>query len=97
MLVAGVRLRFSATDCRKPIADAENGFLLFVAIPLSLSVRSSGLAKHGRKDQRRFFHIALGSLRECQAILVLEDLESTECWRTLDVLGAHLHRLIERM
>ena len=48
------------------------------------------------KDQKKFFHIALGSVRECQAILILQELEGTETWQTLDKLAAHLYRLIER-
>ena len=47
------------------------------------------------KDQKRFFNIAMGSLRECQAILILEGLEESEPWNKLDSLGAHLYRLIQ--
>ena len=57
---------------------------------------AEGRGKGTVKDQRRFFHIALSSLRECQAILILEELEETEAWKVLDRLGAHLYRLIER-
>ena len=57
---------------------------------------AEGRAKPTLKDQLRFFYISLGSLRECQAILQLEGLETTNEWAKLDILGAHLHRLIER-
>ena len=47
------------------------------------------------KDQIRFFHIAMGSLRECEGILTLADLTNTPIWLTLDCLGAHLYKLIK--
>ena len=57
---------------------------------------AEGRGKNTVKDQKRFFYIALGSLRECQAILILENLENTNIWNTLDKLGAHLYKLIQR-
>ena len=57
---------------------------------------AEGRGKPTVKDQKRFFNIALGSLRECQAILALENLQETEIWMLLDKLGVHLYRLIER-
>ncbi|RIL12435.1 MAG: hypothetical protein DCC75_00420 [Proteobacteria bacterium] len=51
--------------------------------------------RHGLKDQLRFFHIAMGSVRECQAILTLADLTQTPAWLTLDALAAHLYNLIK--
>ena len=47
------------------------------------------------KDQLRFFHIAMGSVRECQGILILAELENSAAWATLDSLAAHLFRLIK--
>lgn len=52
--------------------------------------------KNTRKEQLRFFHIALGSVRESQAAMILADLEGTPTWVALDQLGASLYRLIER-
>ena len=57
---------------------------------------AEGRGKPTVKDQKRFFSIALGSLRECQAILALENLQETEIWILLGKVGAHLYRLIER-
>ena len=57
---------------------------------------AEGRGKPSLKDQLRFFHIAMGSLRECQAVLILEGLTDSEAWCTLDHLGAHLYRLIQR-
>ena len=46
------------------------------------------------KDQLRFFHIAMGSVRECQAILMIAEMQATAAWNTLDSLAAHLFCLI---
>ena len=43
----------------------------------------------------KYFSIAFGSLRECQAVLILEELEATEAWKDLDRLGASLYKLIQ--
>ncbi|MEZ4753120.1 MAG: four helix bundle protein [Bdellovibrionota bacterium] len=56
---------------------------------------AEGRGKRTTKDQVRFFSIAMGSLRECQAILVLAGLENNPVWEKADYLGAHLHRLIQ--
>jgi four helix bundle protein len=57
---------------------------------------AEGRGKLTPKDQRRFFSIAMGSVRECQAILILELLEDSDEWQTLDRLAAHLYRLMQR-
>ena len=56
---------------------------------------AEGRGKSGIKDQARFFQIAFGSVRECQAILILANLESSEQWIKLDCLAAHLFNLIK--
>ena len=55
-----------------------------------------GRGRRTRKDQRRFYDIAFGSLRECQTLLRLEQLEETKAWQVLDKLGAHLYKLLQR-
>ena len=64
-----------------------------LSVPLNLS---EGRARPTRRDQLKFFHIALGSVRECQTLLELADLTQSPAWLTLDKLGASLYRLIER-
>ena len=62
-----------------------------LSIPLNLA---EGSAKPTRKDRRRFYYTALGSLREVQAIL---DLSGEEGYiQKADVLAAHLYRLCHR-
>ena len=47
-------------------------------------------------EQLRYFRIAMGSVREAQAILQLAELDGSEAWRQLDALGASLYKLIHR-
>ena len=56
---------------------------------------AEGSGRSGKKDQRRFYSIAFGSLRECQAIIDLELSENVEVADLADTLAAHLFRLIE--
>jgi len=62
-----------------------------LSIPLNLS---EGSAKPTSKDRRKFYYIALGSLREIQTLL---DLFGTkELIAQADCLAAHLYRLCKR-
>lgn len=55
---------------------------------------AEGSAKPTAADQRRFYAIALGSLRESQASLdLLDHVASAEVLRVADELGGHLYRL----
>jgi len=56
---------------------------------------AEGSGKRTAKDQKRFFYIAMGSLRECQALLLLENLNETTANQVLDSIGAQLYRLIQ--
>ena len=61
------------------------------SIPLNLL---EGRAKPTLPDQLRFFHIAMGSARECQGILLLAGLEGSALGALLDSVTAHLYKLI---
>ena len=52
---------------------------------------AEGSAKSSTKDRKRFYRVALGSLRESQAILDL--LNRNHELKIADSLGAHLYRL----
>ena len=54
---------------------------------------AEGSGRRTRRDKVRFYHISLGSLRECQSILELTD--ESMCVELADILGAHLYRLIQ--
>lgn len=55
---------------------------------------AEGSAKATEKDRLRFYRIALGSLRECQAVLDLMPARELQIARLSDQLGAHLYRLV---
>ncbi|RMG44268.1 MAG: four helix bundle protein, partial [Candidatus Dadabacteria bacterium] len=57
---------------------------------------AEGYGRFPGKDQRRFYRIAFGSLRECQAILLLE-MEHEAAIKLADSLGAHLYKLLKNM
>ena len=76
-----------------PLKGALKEQLSRAASSIALNL-AEGRGRPSLKDQLRFFHIAFGSVRECQAILILADLVETQAWNTLDSLAAHLYRLI---
>lgn len=62
------------------------------ALSIALNL-AEGYGKRTACDRRRFFHIAMGSLREIQASLDL--VESVECVSLADQLGGVIYRLIQ--
>ena len=56
---------------------------------------SEGSGKRTRKDQRKYFHQAFGSLRETQAIFDLAPNEDCKLEKLADILAAHVYRLIK--
>jgi len=58
---------------------------------------AEGSGRSSKKEQKRFFEIAFGSLRESQAVLDLSIAEVGEAVECADKLAAHLYRLIQRV
>ena len=57
---------------------------------------AEGYGRFSPADQKRFYYIAMGSLRECQAILDISDGSAVQAAaKALDCLAAHLFRLIQ--
>jgi four helix bundle protein len=54
-----------------------------------------GSGKRSMAEKRRYYDIAMGSLRECEAILILAEQEGSQAWQKLDCVGAHLYKLIK--
>ncbi len=61
---------------------------------ISLNI-AEGYGKPTYKDQRKFFHIAMGSLRESQSILILANLIDHAAFKTSDQLAGNLYKLIQ--
>jgi four helix bundle protein len=57
---------------------------------------AEGSGKRTPQDQARFYSIALGSLRECEAILALEQIDEPALKSLGDQLGAILYTLSHR-
>ncbi len=59
----------------------------------SVSTWRQGYGKPTYKDQRKYYYIAMGSLRECEAIIIMENIQEAEILETMDQLGASLFKL----
>jgi four helix bundle protein len=66
--------------------------LLRASSSIALNI-AEGSGKRTRRDQNRFYSMALDSLRECQAILQLERVDNPKIIELADRLGAILFRL----
>jgi four helix bundle protein len=60
------------------------------SIPLNLA---EGNAKSSVKEKKRFYQIAYGSLKECQAIFKISRVNQKEILHCADHLGACLYKL----
>lgn len=58
---------------------------------------AEGVGRSSPDDQKRFYIIAMGSIRESQAILALADGVSAELADSADKLAAHAYLLIKNM
>lgn len=66
--------------------------LMRAASSISLNL-AEGSAKPTKRDQMKFYFIAFGSLRECQAALSLSGQTSPDLLDLADHIGACLYRL----
>jgi four helix bundle protein len=54
---------------------------------------AEGYGKPTFNDQRKFYYISMGSLRECEAIIIMENLSDLDLLETMDRLGGSLFKL----
>ena len=80
-----------AQDCKNAdLKGNERDQFQRAALSIALNL-AEGSAKPTRKDQKKFYFIALGSLREVQCLIAFAGLTQLE--EKVDILGAHLYRL----
>ena len=77
-------------DIKWPRHQKDQWLRASASVALNLA---EGSAKPTKKDQKKFYYIAFGSLRECMAILDLEDIKSHPVCKISDELGALLFKL----
>ena len=58
---------------------------------------SEGSAKPTIADRRKFYYIALGSIRECQTLLKLHGQNDLIIWQKADFLGLCIFKLYQAM
>ncbi len=58
---------------------------------------SEGSAKTSKADRRRFYEIALGSVRECEAIVELLEPDSQKLKSPVDILARHVFNLVRAL
>ena len=79
--------------CQKLSSDLYN-HLTRASSSIVLNL-AEGSGRQTKADQRRFFSIALGSLRECQSILDLAHAPTPQSKDCADMLGAHIYKLVK--
>ena len=70
--------------------------LMRAASSIALNL-SEGSAKDSRADRRRFYRIALGSVRECEAIVELLAPSSEFLATDIDILARHVCKLCQAL
>jgi four helix bundle protein len=70
--------------------------LLRAASSIALNL-SEGSAKRSIADRRRFYEIALGSVRECEAIVELLEPHSDKLKEPIDKLARHTYNLVRAL
>ncbi len=76
-----------------PVKGVVRDQLIRASLSVCLNL-IEGSAKPTKKDRARFYAIALGSIRETQAII---DLENLPLAAEADVAGAHVYKLLKSL
>ena len=84
---------YRQTRCQRLPAELRSQFAR-AASSVALNL-AEGSGRRTGPDQRRFYQIAMGSLRECQSILDLALPPQHPLVDIADVLGAHIYKLLK--
>jgi len=83
-------------ECKKEKLSYElRDQLVRASSSVSLNI-AEGYGRINTRDKKRFYKIALGSLRECDAVFQLADVSTPELLSLLDHVGGGLYKLINR-
>ena len=90
------RIDFASPELQVQISGsaAFGADMLRAASSVALNL-SEGSAKRSPADRRRFYEIALGSVRECEAIVEL--LEAKRLKEPVDKLARHVYKLVRAL
>ena len=88
-------IQFNRATSKATVPGHLRNQLLRAASSVTLNL-GEGYGRIQKGDQRRFFEIALGSLRECQACFALSDGIPRELEDLTDHLAASLWKLIQK-
>ncbi len=58
---------------------------------------AEGAAKPSTKERAKFYRISLGSIRECEAIMDLLNLQNAQIKEQLDSLARHTYKLCKAL
>ena len=87
------RVHWACRELRISHLLRDQLFRASASVALNLA---EGSGKRTPKEQARFYGIALGSLRECEAVLELERIEDPELLQLINGLGSMLFSLSRR-
>ena len=83
-------------ECKKVKLSHElRDQLVRASSSVSLNI-AEGYGRINIRDKKRFYKIALGSLRECDAIFQLADISSPDLLALLDHIGGGLFKVINK-
>lgn len=58
---------------------------------------AEGYGRPTYKDKRRFYYISMGSLRECEAVMIMENIKDENILENLDHLARSLYKLLNNV
>lgn len=58
---------------------------------------AEGYGRATHKDKRKFYYISMGSLRECEAVLIMEDISDEALLENFDHLARSLYNLLNNV